>query len=309
MGISALEKILIVAHKSEQAVLLDRLQNEGFVHICPAGQSGMREDFAQLTGPGATDRNSELLRSRLADCITFLQPHAPKAVGLREKLTPRAALPVEKYEQTVRQSNAEELLSEAQELRERLAKIDAKSDKLSGRFLILDPWEGLDAPIESLGSRQRSVIVAGMVPDSRDWDELKAELAEAGVAIDTVKQTQDLHYCILAYARSAAKSARHAIHKIDFEPASFEGLSGKPAQIMAETRKELGELDKQRQEVLAQISHLAKRVETFGILHDHFQNLASRDQMIGQALGTASSCFLEGWICKGDWAKLEAVVA
>ncbi len=309
MAIAALQKILIVAHKSQQSVLLDRLQSEGFVHICPAEQSPLRKDFAELPRTQAAGRNSELLRSRLAESINFLQPHAPRPTTLREKLTPRAALPIAKYEQTVRQSNTDELLDDAQQLRERMSKIDARSEKLSQRFLVLDPWQGLDAPIESIGPSQRSVILAGMVPNNRDWDELKAELSEAGIAIDTVKQTQDLHYCILGYAQSAAELARHAIHKIDFEPASFEGLTGKPAQILAQTRKELGQLDEQRQELLEQVSKLAKRVETFGVLHDHFQNLASRDQMVSQALATASSCFLEGWIRKGDWDKLEAVVA
>ncbi len=309
MAIAALQKILIVAHKSEQSVLLDRLQSEGFVHICPAEQSGLRQDFAELPGPQATGRSSELLRSRLAECINFLQPHAPRPATLRERLAPRRALPVEKYEQTVRQSNADELLGDAQQLRERLGKIDAQADKLAQRLGVLEPWQVLDAPVEGLGPSQRSVILAGMIPNNRDWDELKAELAEAEVAIDTVNRTQDLHYCILAYAQSAAETARHAIHKIDFEPASFEGLTGKPAEIIAAARKELLQLNQQRQEVLEKVSRLAKRVETFGVLHDHFQNLANRDQMIGQALATPSSCFLEGWIRKGDWAKLEAVVA
>ncbi len=309
MPIAALQKILIVAHKSQQSVLLDRLQSEGFVHICPAEQSPLQQDFAELPQRQAAQRDSELQRSRLAECIGFLQPHAPRPASLRERLAPRPALPAEDYEQTVRQSNADELLHDAQKLRERLAKIDARGDKLAQQLLVLEPWQSLDAPLENLGTSQRSAILAGMIPDNRDWDELKAELAEAGVAIDTVNQTQDLHYCILAYAQSAAEMARHAIHKIDFEPASFEALSGKPAEIISATTKELRQLNKQRQEILDQVSQLAKRVETFGILHDHFQNLSNRDQIIAQALATPSSCFLEGWICTGDWSKLESVVS
>ncbi|GAH66796.1 unnamed protein product, partial [marine sediment metagenome] len=110
------------------------------------------------------------------------------------------------------------------------------------------------------------------------------------------------------YAQSAAELARHAIHKIDFEPAGFEGLSGKPAQITAATKKELLQLNQQRQEILEQVSRLARRVETFGILHDHFQNLSNRDQVIAQALATPSSFFLEGWIRSADWEKLKALV-
>ncbi len=309
MPIAALQKILIVAHKSQQSVLLDRLQSEGFVHVCPAEQSPLQQDFADLPQVQVAQSRSELLRSRLVECINFLQPHAPRPASLRERLAPRPVLPAEKYEQTVRQSNADELLRDAQQLRERLAKIDTQADKLAQRLGVLEPWQGLDAPVEGLAPSQRSVILAGMIPDNRDWDELKAELAEAGVAIDTVNRTQDLHYCILAYAQSAAEPARHAIHKIDFEPASFEGLTGKPAEIIAASRKELLQLNEQRQEILERVSRLAKRVETFGILHDHFQNLANRDQIIAQALATPSSCFLEGWIHSGDWSKLESVVS
>ena len=208
MPIAALQKILIVAHKSQQSVLLDRLQSEGFVHICPAEQSPLRQDFAELPLPQAPQSRSELLRCRLAECIGFLQPHAPRPASLRERLTPRPALPAEKYEQTVRQSNTDELLGDAQQLRDRLAKIDARSDKLSQRLLVLEPWQGLDAPVEDLGPSQRSVILAGMIPDNRDWDDLKAELAEAGVVIDTIYRTQNLHYCLLAYAQDQPAAPR-----------------------------------------------------------------------------------------------------
>ena len=309
MAIAALQKILIVAHKSQQALLLDSLQSQGFLHICPAQQSALEQDFAEFTQPQASQSRAELLRSRLAECINFLQPHAPKPASLRERLTPRAPLPAEQYEKTVRQSDTDQLLRDAQQLRDRLAKLDASAEKLAQRLLILEPWQDLDAPIETLGSSQRSVVSAGMIPDNRDWNELEAELASAGVAIQNIKATQDLHYCILAYAQSSSEQARHAIHKIDFEPASFEALTGKPAEILADTRKELIQIDNQRREALENVSQLAKKVETFGLLHDHFQNLSTRDQIISQALGTPSSCFLEGWICTGDWAKLQAVVA
>ena len=308
MAIAALQKILIVGHKSEQTSLLDRLQRDGFVHICPAEGSDLEQEFAEFQEQRRVENRAELLRSRLADSIHFLEPHARRPKSLKERLTPRPILGIAEYEKAVEQSDAEQLLETAQELRKRLIEIDGRSEKLSQRLLTMEPWKKLDAGVEDLGTSGRSVVVAGMIPVEHDHQELVEKLGESGIALESVLTSQDLHYCLVAYSKGALDEGRHGLHAVDFEPANFEGLSGKPAEIIARSRKELAELEHERGEILSEVSRLAERVETFGILHDHFQNLANRDQITAQALGTQSSFFLEGWIRAGDWRKLVKLV-
>ncbi len=140
MAIAELQKILIVGHKSEQSGLLDRLQAEGFVHICPAEQSGLQEEFGEVKQASARTNEAELLRGRLVECIRFLQPHVEKPASLRERLTPRAALGAGQIEKTVEQSNADELLESAQDLRKSLTQIDAHVDQLQKRLCAIEPW-------------------------------------------------------------------------------------------------------------------------------------------------------------------------
>ena len=308
MGIACLQKILIVGHKSEQSALLDRLQSEGFVHICPAEGSALKGEFGENDqGPGAQSQ-AEIVRGRLADSISFLQPHVKKPSSFRERLSGRAALGQDQYERTVRQGNAEELLNKAQQLRERLGRIDGQIDKLQQRILALEPWQELDVPVEGLGQSSRSVLLAGMVPNGRDWGQLQAELAEAGVVIEQLRCCEDLHYCLVAYAQVSAEQARQGLHKIDFEPHSFEGLTGRPGEIISQAESELAELSEQRGRVLKEAAELARQVQTFEVLHDHFQNLANRQKVIAEGLSTTSSFFVEGWIRQADWGKLESVV-
>ena len=307
MAIADLQKILIVGHKSEQSALLDRLQSEGFVHICPAEQSAMQEQFGQAQTTGSGQNQADLLRSRLADCISFLQPHVQQPASLRERLTPRSGLAVEQIEKTVRQSNADELLRVGQDLRKKLTQIDAQIDQLQQRLCTILPWAKLDATVEDLGQSKHSVVMAGMVPDEHSWEELAGRLEDAGVAIELISQDVWYH-CLVAYAQVSATEARQVLHEVDFEPASFEGLTGRPAEIIENTKKELHQLSFQKNETLRQVAELARQVQTFGVLHDHFQNLAHRDQIIGQALATKSSFFMDGWIRRSDWARLENTV-
>ena len=307
MAIATLQKILIVGHKSQQSALLDRLQNEGFVHICPAEQSPLQQEFAELEQTQVPQSQAELLRSRLAECIRFLQPHVQRPASLRERLTPRSSVAIQQVKETVRRSDAEELLQNAQDLRKRLTQIDSQIDQLQQRLSTILPWARLDAAVENLTQSKCSVVAAGMIPDEHGWEGLAGRLKGAGVAIELINH-EVWYYCLVAYASVSAAQARQALHEIDFEPANFDGLSGKPADIIKDTEDELAGLTLERNKALAQASELARQVETFGILHDHFQNLANRDRIIAQALVTQSSFFLEGWIRSGDWDKLTTVV-
>ena len=204
MAIADLQKILIVGHKSQQSALLDRLQSEGFVHICPAEQSVIQEEFGgepQTTGAG--QNQAELLRSRLAECIRFLQPHVQRPASLRERLTPRSGLAIEQIETTVQQSNADELLRVAQELRKKLVQIDTQIDQLQQRLCTIQPWAQLDASVENLGQSKHSVVMAGMVPDEHGWEKLLGQLKDAGVAIELINEDVWYH-CLVAYAQVSA---------------------------------------------------------------------------------------------------------
>ena len=307
MAIADLQKILIVGHKSEQSGLLDRLQAEGFVHICPAEQSGLQEEFGEVKQASARTNEAELLRGRLVECIRFLQPHVEKPASLRERLTPRAALGAGQIEKTVEQSNADELLESAQDLRKSLTQIDAHVDQLQKRLCAIEPWEKLDASVEELGESKHCVTMAGMIPDEHGWEEIVTRLTEAGIAVELINE-EVWYRCLVAYAQTSATEARQVLHEVDFEPANLEGLSGKPAKIYQNTQSELIQVRLQRSEKLKQVAELARKVETFGILHDHFQNLANRDKIIGQALATKSSFFMEGWIRSDEWDRLEKVV-
>ena len=307
MAIATLQKILIVGHKSQQSALLDRLQSEGFVHICPAEQSPLQQEFAQLEQAQVPQSQAELHRSRLAECIRFLQPHVQRPKSLRERLTPRSSVAVEQVEETLRQSNAEELLRNAQDLRKRLTQIDSQIDQLQQRLSTILPWARLDAAVENLTQSKYSVVAAGMITDEHGWEGLAGRLKDAGVAIELINH-EVWYYCMVAYASVSAAEARQALHEVDFEPANFDGLSGTPADIIKNTKDELAGLTLERNEALVQAVELARQVETFGILHDHFQNLANRDRIIAQALATQSSFFLEGWIRSGEWDKLTTVV-
>ena len=308
MAIADLQKILIVGHKSEQSALLDRLQSEGFVHICPAEQSGLQQEFSESERTQAAQNQAELLRSRLAECIRFLQPHVQKPVSLRERLTPRSGLAIDQIEKTVQQSNADELLQTGQNLRKHLSQIDAQVDKLQQRLCMIQPWAELDARVEDLVQSKHSIVMAGMVPDEHEWDEIVGRMKDAGIAVELINQDVWYH-CVVAYAQVSATEARQVLHEVDFEPANFEGLTGRPTEIIENTKNELAQLNLGRNKALANVAELAQKVQTFGILHDHFQNLAQRDQIIGQALATQSSFFTEGWIRKTDWDRLQALVA
>ncbi|NIA06683.1 MAG: hypothetical protein GWP14_03445 [Actinobacteria bacterium] len=307
MAIADLQKILIVGHKSQQSALLDRLQSEGFVHICTAEQSVMQEQFSEPQTTGAGQNQAELLRSRLSECISFLQPHVQRPASLRERLTPRSGLALEQVEKTIQQSNADELLRVGQDLRKKLTQIDAQIDQLQKRLCTIQPWTKLDAAVENLGQSKHAVVMAGIIPDKHSWEEVVEQLKDTGIAIELINQ-EVWYHCLVAYAQVSATEARQALHEVDFEPANFEGLTGRPAEIIENTKNELAQLNQQRNETLAQVAELAQKVQTFGILHDHFQNLAHRDQIIGQALATKSSFFMEGWIHKTDWEKLKALV-
>lgn len=308
MAIAALQKILIVGHKSEQASLLDKLQVAGFVHICPAEKSPLQQEFAEFDQQRRADKQAELLRSRLADCVRFLEPYAPRPKSLRERLSPKPALAAGQYEKTIEQTDAEGLLAAAQELRKRLTDVDGRNENLRQRLESAEPWGDLDVAVEDLGATGRAVVVAGMVPVGHDCVEEVEVLTEAGVAIQSISESQNMHYCLAGYAQVGAEEARHALHQVDFEPVSFEGLSGKPTEIISQTKRALEDLGRERQQILVEVSELAERVETFGILHDHFQNLANREEVTAQTLNTQSSFFMEGWIRSEDWEKLAELV-
>lgn len=76
MAIVPMEKILIVAHRSQAGELLEALQEAGLVHLLPADQAMVSKEWPELQVDFRRPRELEELVARLEKAIAFLELHA-----------------------------------------------------------------------------------------------------------------------------------------------------------------------------------------------------------------------------------------
>ncbi|MHC4554046.1 MAG: V-type ATP synthase subunit I [Planctomycetota bacterium] len=198
-------------------------------------------------------------------------------------------------------------LGEIEQVKGQIEKLAAEAENQNALLVKLTPWKVLSVPVEELHTLSSSTTFIGQIGDQH-FEQACEKLTELGAAVEKVDSANRMQACIVICLNQNAGDVQKALRSVEFEAASFEGLSGAVSENITSVQDRLNEIQKEQVLLLQQISDLAANKLNLQILFDHYQNLHDRINAESSAPATDHVIFLEGWVRRRDYEKLGKLV-
>lgn len=306
MAIASMQKVMIVAHRSQASELLDALQEAGIVQILDAERAMVSKEWPELMVEVKRHREQEELIDRLAKAIDFVKPYAPK--DNTSLFAPLIEVDGNLYKTAISQPGPLSLLDETEQLMARMEKIRLETENQEGLVERLLIWQPLRLPVEEFGRLRTSSVFVGLLPE-QNVQEAKDKLTALGAAYEPVARAERMEACVIAALHESASDVQKLLRSMEFEPAVFEGLTGTVDENVTRIHKRLDALQAENDQLRKKAAELAKNRLSLQMLYDHNQNLNRRIQAEASAPATDHAVFFEGWVKWRDFDRLKKVVS
>jgi V/A-type H+-transporting ATPase subunit I len=308
MAIAQMKKVMIATHRSEAALLLEAIQQEGIMEVLDADKAMVSKDWPELQPESARPRDLQDLTSRLTKSVSFLQEYRKEKKGLASMLSPRAVVEERFYSEVVSGREALEILKECEEVREKITQLNGRYESCRSMVENLEPWIGLTTPIEEIGKLQRTTSLLGLIP-GQHFEQAASALGQLSAAVEQAGTAGGRLACVIVCLKENVRDVQKVLRAADFEPVSFESMTGTVAEAYEKNKTELNEISKQLHTEFEKATELGKERLKLQILLDHYENLLKRQQVQTSAPATEQTVLLEGWVRKTDYDRLESVVS
>lgn len=305
MAIASMQKVMIVAHRSQAVELLQTLQDAALVQILDAERAMVTKEWPELMVESKRHRSLEETIDRLENALDFLKPYAQK--DQTSLFAPLVPVDASTYDTVISGQDTMTCLGEIEQVKGQIEKLVAEAENQNILLAKLTPWKALSVPVDQLHTLSSSTTFVGQIGDQH-FDQVCEELTELGAAIEKVDAANRMQACIVVCLNKNASDVQKLLRSAEFEAAAFEGLSGPVDENIAGIQKRLAEIQKEQDLLQQQMSDLAQNKLNLQILFDHCQNLLGRIEAESLAPATDRVVFLEGWVRKRDYQKLEKVV-
>ena len=308
MAIAQMAKVMIVSHRTEATELLEVLQHEGICQILNAEEAMVSKDWPELGTGAERPRDIEELLNRLAKSIAFLKDYAESPKGLASVLSPRTVIDEQSYNQVVSDRQILRIIDQCYRCESAIEKAKAEIEHLHNILERLNPWASLETPVEEIGELRQTMCLAGLIP-ARQFEQIVEEIGELGAVVEVIGTANNEYACLVVCLKVSVNEVQKLLRSAEFEPVNFESMTGTVAELIEQHTEKLNETRKQLEAQIKIAASLSKNLLKLEILHDHYANLLNREQAKGTAPATEHTILLEGWVKKGDYARLEKIVS
>ncbi|MHC5138154.1 MAG: V-type ATP synthase subunit I [Planctomycetota bacterium] len=305
MAVAPMQKVMIVAHRSQTVDLLQALQKSGIVQVLDAERAMVTKEWPELMVESKRHRSLEEIIDRLGSALDFIKPYAPK--DETSMFAPLIQVDASTYDTVVSGQDTITCLGEIEQVKGQIEKLAAEAENQNALLVKLTPWKVLSVPVEELHTLSSSTTFIGQIGDQH-FEQACEKLTELGAAVEKVDSANRMQACIVICLNQNAGDVQKALRSVEFEAASFEGLSGAVSENITSVQDRLNEIQKEQVLLLQQISDLAANKLNLQILFDHYQNLHDRINAESSAPATDHVIFLEGWVRRRDYEKLGKLV-
>ena len=308
MAIAQMAKVIIVSHRTQASELLEALQCEGICHILNADEAILSRDFPELGASAERPKDIEGLLNSLEKSIAFLKNYAQSQKGLAGVLSPRTVVDEQSYKKVVSDKQILKIIEQCEQLEASMEKTKGEIENLHSTLEMLSPWSSLETPVEEIGQLRQTTCWAGLLP-VQQFEQTEEKLSEPGAAIQKIGTDSNKCACLIVALKENADQVQKLLRSAEFEPVSFEPMTGTVSTQIKEHSKKLKQAQKQLESQTDNAAKLSKNLLKLEILDDHHKNLLNREQTKDTAPATECTVLLEGWVKKNDYAKLEKIVS
>ncbi|MBN2269824.1 MAG: hypothetical protein JXN61_04375, partial [Sedimentisphaerales bacterium] len=308
MAIARMAKVMIVSHRSEVSDLLEALQSEGICQILGAEEALISRELDQGPDRGNRPKDIEGRLDQIERGITFLKQYAVAPKGLAAALAPRTVVDENSYRLVVSDDSNIKIVERAEQIEAEMERTKGRIESLQASLESLAPWEGLKTSVEEPAQLSKATCWMGLIP-VQQVDKANEKLTELGAAIQLIGSAGTKQAAVIVGLNESADEIAKALRSLEFEPVSFEGMTGTVRGLIAERRKLLSDAQQRLADYGAKAAEISGNLLKLQMLCDHDRNLLSRRQTQAAAPATEHTLLLEGWVRQKDYGKLEKIVS
>ncbi|MBE6759339.1 MAG: V-type ATP synthase subunit I [Ruminococcaceae bacterium] len=304
-----MQKLRIIAMRSERKQVLEQLQRSGLVEIeyTPDDPTLLHDDTsAQCT-------QLEDFIKDINGALAVLEEAAPEKKPFLAGWRPRPVISAEEYADVL--SGCGEGLSlcaDIERLRRELEEIRSERVRAQTRLDALSPWKDLTVPMNFRGTSSTTAFI-GTVQSVYTSESLALRLAQLCPEVDGVHSqvlcTMGDSTCVMVLCMKAdTEDIEGALRSVGYARPS-ESADDLPRNVMAQLESEQSGRDSREEEVRQAIVDLADRRGELQYLADACTVRLEKYQNI-QRLGCGENCFIiEGWTPERDYGQVESEMA
>ncbi len=305
MAIVRMKKLRVIALREQRDELMRQLLRLGCVEVHePEGMLSDPEAASVLHPERAGLPEARTREAEMESALRVMSQYAPEKKKL---LAPRPTVAEDAF---LDESSLEEDCALAKQINAwdaRLRRIGADEQRLREEIEALQPWEGLDMPLESTGTKTCGVALCN-VPAAVDMESVAdaAEAATERVQLILVYQDEQQKCFVVIALHEELAAVLDALRTVGATPVSFPGYNGMALENIQARKRELSSLDVQRRTVVANIAQEKDKTASLRLAADRLATDTARAEATEQLRGTDSVVALEGWFPAAAEKKLAA---
>ncbi len=294
MAIVKMKKLRVIVLRQQRDELMRQLLRLGCVEVHePEGMLSDPEAAALLHPERAGLTEARARQAEMESALKVMAHYAPEKKKL---LAPRPQIGEETF---LDESSLEEDVALARQINAwdgKLRRMSADELRIREEIEALRPWEGLDLPLESAGTKTCALALCN-VPAAVDMESVADAAESATELVQLLLVYQDEQQkCFVAIAlREELAAVLDAMRTVGCTPVSFAGLTGTAKENIQARKRELTSIDVQRRTIVANIAQEKERTASLRVSADRLATETAQAEAAELLQGTDSVVALEGW--------------
>ena len=295
MAILKMKKLRLMAVRSRKDELLRELIRHGCVEFSELEDQIQGSDVESILSRESSDVAT--LKSQLTSlnhAIALLDTYAPKKGKL---LSAKPELEDLAFLDDTGLSGALKFAGAIEGYDARIKRISAEESRQRGIIDSLQPWLGLDLPLNTEGT-ERCGVLMGTIP-------VKMELADVQAALSQVNEESELfqvnedkrdRYVLLVAMKETIPAMQECLRGFGFTASALGSMKGTARECLSAAEEALKELASEKEACAQSIVDEAVRRDELKLAADRVSTKIALAEADEKLYGTASTVVMEGWI-------------
>lgn len=294
MAIVKMKKLLIMAPKQKEKLLLEKLLLLGCVEVSSPEKALEDEELAALVSVSSGSlADLRAQRAMLQSGLSVLESYLPEVRG-RFSIKTRASA-----KELVNSTGLDGILKLAVEIcvqDEHIKRIVIEQNRQRDIVKSLAPWSSLDMPLDMSGTETCDIIL-GVAPERTPLHEMTAQLAlAAGEAeLMQINEDEEQKYLVLICLRGEREQALAALRPLGFTAAVLPDSGDTPVRGISRAMARFDELSSEKNELIQKNMQAVKHREKMKLACDTLNTRIARAEAAEKLLRTEYTVILEGW--------------
>ena len=295
MAILKMKKLRLMAVRSRKDELLRELIRHGCVEFSELEDQIQGSDVESILSRESSDVAT--LKSQLTSlnhAIALLDTYAPKKGKL---LSAKPELEDLAFLDDTGLSGALKFAGAIEGYDARIKRISAEESRQRSIMESLQPWLGLDLPLNTEGT-ERCGVLMGTIPVKMELSDVQAALSQVNEESELFQVNEDKRdrYVLLVAMKETIPAMQECLRGFGFTASSLGSMKGTARECLSAAEEALKELASEKEACAQSIVAEAVRRDELKLAADRVSTKIALAEADEKLYGTASTVVMEGWI-------------